>query len=285
MTFVGKILVILIMVLSLVFLGVSTVAFVTATNWKEETAKQTAAVKKASGQAETAKAAQRSAEAALATAKEEFAAADKAAQGRIKSLDDDNNQAQAEITRIRTQLTDAQANAKLAVDEAQARTAEMTALRDQLSAAVDQGNKLKIEQTELNTQILTLNRSLAASERTAKELRELSAKAIGRLQQLGVSTDLSRMHSTSDIPSDVEGKVTKYDVRRKAMELSIGADDGVFVGMELFLYRTEPTAEYLGKVKVTAVDPDQSVAAVIGNTVHGKPIKEGDNVSSTLRSK
>ena len=38
MTFVGKILVILIMVLSLVFLGVSTVVFTTATNWKDETA-------------------------------------------------------------------------------------------------------------------------------------------------------------------------------------------------------------------------------------------------------
>jgi len=40
MTFVGKILVILIMALSLVFLGVSTVVFTTATNWKDETAKQ-----------------------------------------------------------------------------------------------------------------------------------------------------------------------------------------------------------------------------------------------------
>ena len=36
MTFVGKILVILIMAFSLVFLGVSTVVFTTATNWKDQ---------------------------------------------------------------------------------------------------------------------------------------------------------------------------------------------------------------------------------------------------------
>ena len=40
MTFVGKILVIVIMAFSLLFLGISTVVFSTATNWKEETAKE-----------------------------------------------------------------------------------------------------------------------------------------------------------------------------------------------------------------------------------------------------
>ncbi len=54
--------------------------------------------------------------------------------------------------------------------------------------------------------------------------------------------------------------------------------------MELFLFRTSPQPEYLGKVKVGLVEPDQAVANVIGNTVHGKKIMEGDNVSSTLRS-
>ena len=40
MTFVGKILVILIMAFSFLFLGISTVVFSTAVNWKTETAKQ-----------------------------------------------------------------------------------------------------------------------------------------------------------------------------------------------------------------------------------------------------
>ena len=44
MTFVGKILVIVIMAFSLMFLGISTVVFTTATNWKEATTKAKAEV-------------------------------------------------------------------------------------------------------------------------------------------------------------------------------------------------------------------------------------------------
>ncbi len=53
MTYVGKILVLLIMAMSLVFLGVSVTAFVTATNWKEATAKKDADLKKVQGQLAT----------------------------------------------------------------------------------------------------------------------------------------------------------------------------------------------------------------------------------------
>lgn len=284
MTYVGKIFVILIMAMSLVFLGVSVAAFVTATNWKEATAKREADLKKVQGQLATRDAEKKDAEAKLATAQAELAATTRKYDDQLAAQTKDLDAARSEITQIRTAQTDAQANAALAVAEAQTRTAEMAKLRDQLSASIASGNALKIEQTEKNVQILTLQRQLEATERSAKSLRENLAKALTRLRQLGDSTNLASM-SASEIPSDVEGKVLKIDARNKSMELSIGADDGVFVGMELYLFRTEPMAEYLGKVKVTAVDPDQAVATVIGNTVHGKKIKEGDNVSSTLRSK
>ena len=55
------------------------------------------------------------------------------------------------------------------------------------------------------------------------------------------------------------------------------------VGHELFLYRTQPRAEYLGKATVISTDPDRSVIRVIGSTVQGKRVKEGDIVSSTIR--
>src|SRR3954447_5298252 len=44
MTFVGKILVIVIMAFALLFLGISTVVFTTHTNWKEATTKERAKV-------------------------------------------------------------------------------------------------------------------------------------------------------------------------------------------------------------------------------------------------
>jgi hypothetical protein len=285
MTYVGKILVLLIMAMSLVFLGVSVTAFVTVTNWKQAHANVQNDLKKVQGQLATRDSEKKDAESRLEQTKSELATTTKKYDDQVAAQVAELNTARGEITQLRTTLTDAQANAALAVAEAQARTQEMTGLRGQLSASIDSGNKLKIEQTEKNVQILTLQRQLEASERSAKGLRENLAKALGQIRTLGGSIDLTRVPSVADIPSDVEGKVLKIDAKNKTMELSIGSDDGVYVGMELYLFRTEPAAEYLGKVQIKAVDPDQSVAAVLGNTVHGKKIKEGDNVSSTLRSK
>ena len=55
MTFVGKILVIVIMVFALFFLAISTVVYSTATNWKEETKKQKDQVNKLRTEVDTAK--------------------------------------------------------------------------------------------------------------------------------------------------------------------------------------------------------------------------------------
>jgi hypothetical protein len=283
MTFVGKILVILIMAMSLVFLGVSTVVFTTATNWKEETAKQKKVADDLKTQLTTAKATQADAEAKLTQAQQEHAAATQNLEKQIAALRDDNVKAQAGITAAQTALTDAETNARLALEETQAKTADVKTLRDQVSAVTDQANKFKIHQTELNNEILTLKRQLEAAERNAKQLRETSWKFAKLLRDKGFSTDISRVDAIEP-PPDVEGIVLKVDEKNRRVEISIGSDDGLSVGQELYLYRTDPP-EFLGKVKITVVDPDQAVATVIGNTVNGKKIKEGDNVASTIRKK
>ena len=66
------------------------------------------------------------------------------------------------------------------------------------------------------------------------------------------------------------------------MEISIGQDDGLRVGQELNVYRLEPRAKYIGKVKLVSVYPDKAVADLIGTTVNGLKVQEGDNVSSTF---
>ncbi len=134
MTYVGKILVLLIMAMSLVFLGVSVTAFVTATNWKEATAKKDAELKKVQGQLATSESGKKDAEAKLLTAQTDMAATSKKYEDQLANLRAEAERAQAERTQFQTALTDANTNSSLATSESQARTAEMTKLRDQLSA-------------------------------------------------------------------------------------------------------------------------------------------------------
>ena len=59
------------------------------------------------------------------------------------------------------------------------------------------------------------------------------------------------------------------------LELTIGSDDGLVVGHELYIFRVKPRPEYIGKVAIVTIDPDQSVAKVIGNTLPGQENKGG----------
>ncbi len=82
----------------------------------------------------------------------------------------------------------------------------------------------------------------------------------------------------------MEGKVNEINATNRSMEISIGSNDGLATGQELYLFRTQPRAEYLGKVKIVSVYPNKAVADIIGKTVNGKKILEGDIVSSSFNA-
>jgi TolA-binding protein len=281
MTQVGKILVLVIMAFSLIFLGVSTMVFVTSRNWKDATAKKDTEVKKVRGELSTAQAAVDAAKKNLEQAQAEAQQATKALEGRLRTLEDQNKRDLTQITSVREQLATALATAQTSLAEVEARRNETTLLRQQKSAVEKQANEYQLRQAELNDKIRELERMLDTATKNNSNLRETVAKFTTLLQRNGLSPDISQIKGM-EMPPAVTGQVTKVDPTNKRLEISIGADDGLVVGHELFLYRTKPRAEYLGRVQIIEVDPDQAVARVIGSTVQGKKIKEGDIVSSTI---
>ena len=152
----------------------------------------------------------------------------------------------------------------------------------QLSAVEKQANEYKLEQAEKNDKIRELERQLETATKSNVDLRETVAKFSALLTKNGLSTDISQIKGLES-PPPVTGEVKRVDPTNRDMEITIGSDDGLVVGHELYLYRVSPRPEYLGKVAIVAVDPDQAVAKVIGKTYMGKKIKEGDIVSSTIK--
>jgi chromosome segregation ATPase len=281
MTQVGKILVLVIMAFSLIFLGVSTMVFMTSKNWRQETAKKADEVNKikkslADEQANLAEA-KKNLEDAQAASQQ----ATKSLDSRIRTLEDQNKRDLAQIEQVRKDLEVANQTAKTSLDEVEARRKETMALRDQKSAVEKQANEYQLRQAELNDRIRELERMLDTATKNNSSLREQVAKFTTLLQRSGISADITQITGREN-PPPVTGQVTKVDPTNKRLEISIGSDDGLVVGHELFLYRTTPRAEYLGRGQIVAVDPDQAVVRVVGNTVQGKKIKEGDIVSSTI---
>lgn len=286
MTLVGKILVIIIMACSLLFLGFSTVVFTTATNWKDETTKQKQAVSelqtKAGDLEQQVEAAQKDLEAAKVAHADEA----KKFQNQIATLESQITERQNEITQARTALETAQQTAKVAVDEASAATREITLLRSQNEAVRKQSDEFKLSKTELEDQVRELQRTLEVAQRNNADLLDRVQTYTSFLRSRGLTDNIQRvkaMVSGVAPPPDVEGQVKRVSGDGRTVEITIGSDDGLVVGHELNIYRIQPKTDYIGKIRILSVEPDQAVGTVVGGkTYQGKKIEEGDIVASTI---
>jgi len=282
MTYVGKILVIVIMAFALMFLGISTVVFTTAANWKDLTAKEKAKVadlsKKNSDAAAALDALKKDLEAATKTAAQQ----QQALENKIAAMTSEIEQIRQQNTTAQGEVGVAQTNAKTALEEAESRRNETNTLREQKLAVEKQADEYKLRQAELNDKIRILERERDVAKRNADDLRDRAARFSSLLRQHGLPDDIKNVKGMESPPA-VHGEVDRVSQNRR-VELTIGSDDGLVVGHELFLWRQKPRPEYLGKIRIISVDPDRAVGEVIGSTIQGKKIMEGDIVSSTFRS-
>jgi predicted RNase H-like nuclease (RuvC/YqgF family) len=282
MTFVGKILVIVIMAFSLLFLALSTVVFTTTRNWKVETTKQKADVEKLKKKVQDSQAVADAAKKGFDDAKVAFAANSKVFDSTVANLQAENKRDKGQLEEVRKQLVAANQTAKSTLEEVEDKRQQTELLRTQLSAVEKQANEFRLHQADLNDQIRDLGRTLDTATKNNSELRTRVAKFSSLLRSNGLSDDISLIRGLES-PPPVVGEVKRIDSSNRRIEVTIGSDDGLVVGHVLYIFRTTPRPEYIGKVTIVTVDPDQAVATVIGNTYQGKKIKEGDIVSSTIK--
>ncbi len=283
MTLVGKILVLAITAFAFLFLGISTVVFTTATNWKTARDVQKKKVDDLNADLKDATTRLAALEADLKKAQTDNEVAKKALDGKVADTKTATDVMQKEITEARSELVAAQQTAKTSLDEATAYRADLATVREQKLAVEKQANDFKLQQTELNDQIRILTRERDVAKKNNEDLRDRVARYSSMVRQLGLSDDISQ-YKALESPPAVHGEVSRIDAQNKKVEITIGSDDGLVPGHELFVYRTIPRPEYIGKIRIQSVDPDQAVGVVIGNTIQGKRIKEGDVVSNSFRN-
>lgn len=282
MTFVGKILVILLMIFSVCFLALTTVTFSTATNWKKETEKQRAALAKTQQELQTAKASEATAQDEAKKQVDKLTGDIAALNAQIQDLSKRSEQLEREKTDAVTRIETIQQNMVIAQEEAETRRKEVEQLRGTLAGVEKQANGLKIEQTDLNTTIRELETERGALRSEKRTLLDNVNAYASFLAERNIDFDITRVKRLQTLP-DVEGEVTRVDPTNRTLEISIGSDDGLVRGHTLEIYRTDPSPEYIGKVQILETDPDRAVARVIGQTYQGKKIREGDRVSSKIR--
>ncbi len=287
MTFVGKILVVVQLVLSFCLMAFAGAVFTTRENWKAERdrlAKQ------------------------VADQRTQYEA-------QITLLESDRD-------RLTKQVRDAENERDTALGELRNVTRQRDALDQQLKTARnelalnrelaaisdEQANYRRaeaLEQRALNGKLNADRDRLVQAVRNLEDIRFtyesereiMLAKHESILNRLAVAErilrendiDPKRYVALQSPPPQVEGEVTATRKGKRNnteyVEITIGGDDGLVEGHVLEAYRTGlengEQPRYLGRIRIVYVAPDRAVGLVIEKAKNGV-IREGDHVSTKL---
>jgi len=289
MSFVGKVLIVVQVVMAVCFMAFAGAVSVTHNSWKAkaEQLEVDLAEKEKTANANKAELDTYKTEAISELGKrdQEITKLENAA--RIASSDladvrDRYNKIQAEIETLRSLVASHQA-------ESINRKKESTILRGQgadLQVEVDQ-LLAKLRSTE--DQRFNLETDLRRVQAAHDDLLMHNGLLTSIVKKNGLPSDPLILRKMSEAPPQVQGVVVnakedKATGRTKFIEISIGSDDELEVGYSLAVFRTPTSAgdpSYLGMVRVISVYPDSAVCEVINPAKQGN-IKVGDNVATKL---
>jgi len=284
MNLVGKIFVVLIFVMSIVFATFSIMVYSTHTNWRDEIERKQGVGAKGPGwkvrynevTEENAKLKGDRENLEKARAAEAMARVQAVAksENEIARLNQENTQASQQLKTKEEELTSNNNALHTAEENLKALTSEVQQLRGEIAASQKETDEQIKKAIDLQDQLTQAEGTLAILKERNDQLVMDVSKA--RMKLKGAGLTLEGPADASQIP--VFGKVTA--VSPSKVELSIGTDDGVRIGQELDIYRGD---KYVGRIRVIEAKPDNAVASIMTD-YQQYPIQRGDNVDSQLRS-
>lgn len=279
MTLLGKILTVLILIMSVWFLGFAMMVYATHTNWRQEAE---ATKKKLQSQQEV----NRQLKELQADLTSQIALEQAARRHALASLETKLTSRTAELESAQQQLATLTATEGTTAGALVASQNELTnvtnevkKLRDEIRVAQDDADSKFQSIVRLTDDLNQMRRIKTDLENRQAPLVASVARFKDTMEKMGVGVEVSpdgMVRTDADkIPPKVDGVVVSVG-EKNLIEVSIGADDGIQVGNKLDVYRSN---EYLGKVVVVKTAPDRAVAEIIPEYKRGT-IRKGDRVAT-----
>lgn len=277
MNFIGKLTIVAILIMSIMFMGLSMAVYATHKNWKlvaENTKKALDTTNAAKAAAETEF--NRRIE-DLKLEKDTLTRSLTAAESARVTLAERNKEQQSELDGLRQEQSQ-----KIAA------VASTQKLNETLTGEVgDLRQKIRNEQKTRDSvfkQALDATEQLhqAAGEYNAtRERNEQLVKQVAGMSSVMNAKGIDPTTDPSSVPPTVEGIVNQIRQTPGAqlVEVSIGSDDGLKTGNTLEVSRGD---KYLGRLEVIETSPDKSVARVDRKFQQGQ-IQEGDRVATRIK--
>jgi len=279
MTLLGKILTVLILIMSVWFLGFAMMVYATHTNWRDEAE---ATKQKLQNQQEV----NRQLKEMQADLTSQIALEQAARRHALASLETKLASRTTELERVQQELAKLTATEGTtagalvaAQNEMNNVTTEVKQLRGEIRVAQDDADSKFQNIVKLTDDLNQMRRIKTDLENRQAPLVASVARFKNTLEKMGVGVEVSKdgmVRTDADgIPPKVDGIVVGVG-EKNLVEISIGSDDGIQIGNKLDVYRNNA---YLGKVVVLKTAPDRAVAEIIPEFRRGT-IRKGDRVAT-----
>ena len=281
MNLIGKILVGVIFVMSIVFMTLGVVLFATQRDWKDKSNKAEEDIRLIKSQNTKIQD-----ESAKLKAEYELLVAelqedkDKLMASNI-GLKEENDKLSSQEDKLRQEND----NRTLAMESTQKNMADcysqLLAARADLSTAQKERQEAFVAMVEATNTARELAVVLASLKSASDVLNKDLADARYLLNQLGYGDLAPAVYDAHlrDVPPRIAGTIT--DVRPNGLlEINIGRDDGLLQGHKLHVYRdNQGVQSYLGRIEIIDVKPGKSVAKIMPEYRTGT-ILRNDNVTA-----
>jgi hypothetical protein len=277
MNWLGKVFVVVILIMSLVFMGLALAVYATHKNWQQVSVDLKK--KLTDSQSENAKLQTEHNRRVEDLEKEKTIAEQQVAKldSERVSLNERYAQAQTELEGLRQNQRDHIAAVASTQKINEGLAGEVTELRTTIRKTIEARDSLfkkALDSTE------ELHKAAGEYNTTLERNKQLTKQVAGKdvvMREKGIDPNTD---PGSVVPT-VEGVVSK--IERKAggqlVEITIGADDGLKTGNTLEVSRG---AKYLGRVEIIQTSPDKAVGRVDRKFQQGQ-IQEGDRVATRIK--
>jgi hypothetical protein len=290
MTILGKILVFLIFVFSLVTGALIVMVYITKTNWQVgfEDMKHNYDVAAANAKTyrDEVETVRTQGEIEKKRIQDQLEDEKKTVENERADLETRNKALQAQLTATKQTTADytaLQEEAKLRRLETDRLSAQVSDLQGRIlkfeagaKAAQDQASQARIardSEHQRNLQLVDLNRTMA------QQLEEARAK-------LGTASAGGAPATTAAKPpaEDIQGVVLDSDPTTGLVTISVGSDAGVNKGNTMEVYRLQPTPEYVGVIRIVDSRYHEAVGRAQSIRTGAGPIRKGDRVASRIET-
>ncbi len=286
MNLIGKIFVVLIFAMSLVFMSFSVAVYGTHQNWKKTVDRPQS--EGAPGaplglkfQLENAKQALQQAQDDRVKLEADVAKENVAKRQALAKLESERDELQKQrdaLAKQRDELIVKDKASVAALDASQQNLAKLTSevgtLRDEIRDAQSQRDKQFDQVVKLTDQVHQAQGSL---KRLDERNVQLAAQVAAQKNVLG-AFGLSKDTPVDNLPPQARGKVLAVN-QDNMLEISLGSDDGLRAGHTLEIFRG---SNYLGRAQVLRAETDRAVGKILPGFRKGA-IQKGDDVATRFK--